>query len=825
MTRQTLLLSLALLSGAPCAAEFRPQATVPPHSVPGGITFQGQLQQNGIPVTSDVPWGFVFRVWDAATNGNQIGPTMPTASAIDKGIFNVSIPVTTNTLVGGPQRWLDVEVNQPGQTPGSVPPLTPRARLFSVPYALVAKALEGTIDVSTNGITFTTAPANGNAAFYVSTGAFVGIGAAHPTSLLHVTSGVVTSDGTGTNLHLSSGPMTIDGAGATLDIRGAAVFGSGALRPRFDAAGALTMIGPLQTGSGGTGANLTGRARGDIPYFSGGGGPLSVLGLGTPGKVLRNGGASPVWTAATYPDTILQGQLLYGSVGGNAISALGTGAAGKLLRTNGAGADPAWTQATYPNTVNQGELLYGSAANAVSPLGTGAAGALLRTGGAGANPSWTTAIYPNTTTQNRLLYSSANDIVSELPTQNNGVLATNGAGVPGIVTAGGNSMVLRIPNAGGAPAFGAVDLNQANAVTAVLSPANGGTGADLSAASAWGSLPYFSAANVMATLAPAAANRLLTSNGAGFNPSWVDPGTGGTAGTANNLTGGLQGSIPYQNGIGATSMLAAGTAGQLLRTAGAGANPTWTTAVYPGTTTANWILYSDLNNRVTDLPTQNNRLLRTDGGGAPTFAADLPNVTMGGGYIYREGGSVVDLSAGGTGTDLSGAAAGSLIYKAAGNLAGSGALTGVVRGDAASAGAPTALTGTANQLVYWVTASTIGAEQYAPTSAGGTGADLSAVPTNALIYKNAAATLGSAGIMPAGILKGGGAGVPTAINGTQNLIAYWPYAITIGSTAAISVGLGGTGADLSAVPTNALIFKSAATTLGSAGIMPAGILK
>ncbi|MBI5241049.1 MAG: hypothetical protein HY926_11300, partial [Elusimicrobia bacterium] len=147
---------------------------------------------------------------------------------------------------------------------------------------------------------------------------------------------------------------------------------------------------------------------------------------------------------------------------------------------------------------------------------------------------------------------------------------------------------------------------------------------------------------------------------------------------------------------------------------------------------------------------------------------------------------------------------------------------GILKGG--GAGVPTAINGTQNQITYWTDANTIGSTAAISVGLGGTGADLTAVPTNALIYKDAATTLGSAGVMPAGILKGGGAGVPTAINGTQNRIAYWTDANTIGSTAAISVGLGGTGANLVPVATGGLIYKSAATTLAGTGQLT-GVLK
>jgi hypothetical protein len=52
--------------------------------------------------------------------------------------------------------------------------------------------------------------------------------------------------------------------------------------------------------------------------------------------------------------------------------------------------------------------------------------------------------------------------------------------------------------------------------------------------------------------------------------------SGITTGTATNLAGGSNGTIPYQSAAGTTQMLAVGTAGQLLQTNGVGA-PTWAT--------------------------------------------------------------------------------------------------------------------------------------------------------------------------------------------------------------------------------------------------------
>ncbi len=52
---------------------------------------------------------------------------------------------------------------------------------------------------------------------------------------------------------------------------------------------------------------------------------------------------------------------------------------------------------------------------------------------------------------------------------------------------------------------------------------------------------------------------------------------GGTATTATNLAGGLGGSIPYQSAANTTAMLANGTSGQALLSAGGTSAPVWGT--------------------------------------------------------------------------------------------------------------------------------------------------------------------------------------------------------------------------------------------------------
>ncbi|MDO9181541.1 MAG: hypothetical protein Q7U04_03995, partial [Bacteriovorax sp.] len=75
-------------------------------------------------------------------------------------------------------------------------------------------------------------------------------------------------------------------------------------------------------------------------------------------------------------------------------------------------------------------------------------------------------------------YSSNTAMSSSAVLDLNGVVLGGGAGAtPTSTAAGVADQVLRIPGAGGAPAFGAIDLTKAAAVSGALPIANGGTGA------------------------------------------------------------------------------------------------------------------------------------------------------------------------------------------------------------------------------------------------------------------------------------------------------------------------------------------------------------
>lgn len=79
----------------------------------------------------------------------------------------------------------------------------------------------------------------------------------------------------------------------------------------------------------------------------------------------------------------------------------------------------------------------------------------------------------------------------------------------------------------------------------------------------------------------------------------------------------------------ATSAIAAtasGSAGQVLQSGGASADPVYSTATYPSSTTINQILYSSSANVVSGLATANSAVLATNGSGIPSITA-TPTVT------------------------------------------------------------------------------------------------------------------------------------------------------------------------------------------------------
>lgn len=100
-------------------------------------------------------------------------------------------------------------------------------------------------------------------------------------------------------------------------------------------------------------------ATGDLFYGSAAG-VVSALAVGSAGKIIRSNGTLPVYSTATYPDTITRGGVPYGSAS-NVVSILAVGAANRVLTSDGT--DVSWQPASSGMTV--GNAVSGGTANAV----------------------------------------------------------------------------------------------------------------------------------------------------------------------------------------------------------------------------------------------------------------------------------------------------------------------------------------------------------------------------------------------------------------------------------------------------------------------------
>jgi len=111
------------------------------------FTYQGQLQNGGTPQSG--PCDFRFKLYDAATNGNQIGSTQTLSNtSVANGLFTVSIDFGSSAFTGAP-RWLETAVACPSG--GSLTTLSPRQSLKPAPSAIVASTVVAPLSLSGGG--------------------------------------------------------------------------------------------------------------------------------------------------------------------------------------------------------------------------------------------------------------------------------------------------------------------------------------------------------------------------------------------------------------------------------------------------------------------------------------------------------------------------------------------------------------------------------------------------------------------------------------------------------------------------------------------------
>ncbi|MGB9593694.1 MAG: hypothetical protein ACPL7R_06125 [Anaerolineae bacterium] len=86
--RLSLLVVLSLLLMSSMIGLGQAQGPMPQGIVGTAFTYQGQLKQNGLPVSGTCD--FRFSLWDAETDGSQVGATREqSAVAVSKGLFTV----------------------------------------------------------------------------------------------------------------------------------------------------------------------------------------------------------------------------------------------------------------------------------------------------------------------------------------------------------------------------------------------------------------------------------------------------------------------------------------------------------------------------------------------------------------------------------------------------------------------------------------------------------------------------------------------------------------------------------------------------------------
>lgn len=367
----------------------------------------------------------------------------------------------------------------------------------------------------------------------------------------------------------------------------------------------ITTVGTIGTGIwqgtvvgltyGGTAAALT-ASNGGIVYS--GASALAILaGTATALQILMSGSSSaPAWSTAVYPATTTASQLLYSS-SANVVAGLAT-ANNAILVTSGSGvpsiaavgnslavassvlntiqgirvADSptfAGLSLTSPLTVSNGGtgstgpfasggVLYGAVAGAMSATAQGGANSILCANGGNPFFSQTPVI------------ASTLSIGGSGPS---GALSLNG-GTSGTVTirvgASAGTWGLTLPTSAGTSSYPLItdgagiaswaQIALSSAVTGVLSPINGGTGANITTTN--GGIIY-SGASSLAVLAPGLAGQALKSNGAGApywsTATWPD-------------TSGVAGKVPVSDGtnwtIGNVVNSLTGTSSQIIVTSG-----------------------------------------------------------------------------------------------------------------------------------------------------------------------------------------------------------------------------------------------------------------
>lgn len=103
------------------------------------FTYQGQLKQAGLPVNQSAD--FRFRLYGAATGGNQVGPQLTENShTVSAGLFTVALDFGVSAFTANQALWLEIDVRSPAGG-GAFTTLAPRQPLTPTPFALNTRGI------------------------------------------------------------------------------------------------------------------------------------------------------------------------------------------------------------------------------------------------------------------------------------------------------------------------------------------------------------------------------------------------------------------------------------------------------------------------------------------------------------------------------------------------------------------------------------------------------------------------------------------------------------------------------------------------------------
>ena len=164
-----------VLAGLLITAFALPASQLTAADVGSGFTYQGELLDDGSPVTDTCD--FEFSLWDDSAAGGQVGNVIPLTIGVDAGRFDVLLDFGVSAFAGE-ARWLQVDVCCASPCAPALTTLLPRQELTPVPYAIHADAPDGhSLDASDGD------PVD---AVFVDPNGHVGIGTTAPARTLHI---------------------------------------------------------------------------------------------------------------------------------------------------------------------------------------------------------------------------------------------------------------------------------------------------------------------------------------------------------------------------------------------------------------------------------------------------------------------------------------------------------------------------------------------------------------------------------------------------------------------------------------------------------------